>query len=128
MPFLILHSLLRSRVGSEEPCPAPQLSPSSSPTFQKCPPITSWSSISATPWTEPEVSRTQLILPVAFATSAKKSLPPAPRYSAPLAITTEWPNASCVVNPATHEASWTPSVLSLTSALAGLPSTASQAH
>src|SRR5918994_2081002 len=125
MPFLVRHSSLGSSVGAERL--TPQLSPAWSATSQKCPPITSCPPITATPWVEPEVSRIQVGLPLLLENSAKKSLPPAPRYSAPLASTTEWPNATLHAL-ATQEASWTPRMLSLTSASAGLPFTASQAH
>src|SRR5918997_7057350 len=125
MPFLVLHSSFVSRSGFERLIP--QLSPDWSATSQKCPPIISCLPITATPWVEPEVSRTQVGLPLLLENSAKKSLPPAPRYSAPLASTTEWPNASLHAF-ATQEVSWTLVMLSLTRASAGLPFTASQAH
>src|SRR5918997_2563579 len=125
MPFLVRHSSLGSRSGLERLIP--QLSPDWSATSQKCPPITSCPPITATPWVEPEVSRTQVGLPLFLENSAKKSLPPAPRYTAPLASTTEWPNAPAPAF-ATQDASWTPRMLSLTRASAGLPFTASQAQ
>src|ERR671916_1874687 len=87
MPFLVRHSSLGSRSGFERLIP--QLSPDWSATSQKCPPIPTSPPIPATPWVEPEVSRTQVGLPLLLENSAKKSLPPAPRYSAPLASTTE---------------------------------------
>src|SRR5215216_3875866 len=126
MPFLVWHSSLGSSSGFERPCP--QESSGWSATSQKCPPITSWPSITSTTCTEPEVSRRQPRTPPAFLSYlAKKSLPPVPRYSAPLASATDIPHEAGSAS-ASQEVSWTPSVLSLTSALAALPSTASQAH
>src|ERR687896_795888 len=125
MPFLVRHSSLGSRSGFERLIP--QLSRDGSAPSKKCPPIISSPPITATPWVEPEVSRTQVGLPLFLENSAKKSLPPAPRYTAPLASTTEWPNATLHAF-AAQEASWTPRMLSLTRASAGLPFTASQAH
>src|ERR671911_178070 len=105
MPFLVWHSSLGSSLlGAEEPPPDPHLPPPWSAPPQKCPPITSCPPITATPWVEPEVSRTQVGLPLLLENSAKKSLPPAPRYSAPLASATEWPNAPAPAL-ATQEAS-----------------------
>src|ERR671916_432564 len=128
MPFLVRHSSLGSSLlGTVETRREPHLSPDWSATSQKCPPIISCLPITATPWVEPEVSRIQVGLPLLLENSAKKSLPPAPRYTAPLASTTEWPNAPAPAF-ATQEASWTPLSVNLTRALAGLPFTASQAH
>src|SRR5215208_6366766 len=125
MPFLIWHTPLGSR-SVDRPCP--QLSLSWSATFQKCPPITSCPPISSTTCTEPEVSRRQPGVPPVVSYLAKSSLPPAPRYSAPLvALTTDIPHEAGSAS-ASQEVSWIPSVLSLTSALAGLPPTVSQAH
>src|ERR687894_1520138 len=107
MPFLVWHSSLGSRFCvTPERCP--HLSPAWSATPQKCPPITSCLFITSTTCTEPEVSRTQLRLPLFLENSAKKSLPPAPRYSTPLAFTTEMPNASGSAL-TSQEVSWTPS-------------------
>src|SRR5918994_5503062 len=127
MPFLVWHSLLGSS-SCVPPARCPQESPSWSAISQKCPPITSWPSISSTTCTEPEVSRTQVgSPPSALENSARKSLPPAPRYSAPLALATDIPHEGGAAA-ARQEASWLPSRSSLTSDLATLPSTASQAH
>src|SRR5918997_4992060 len=119
MPFLVWHtSPTGSSSGAERPWP--QLSPFSSATSQKCPPITTWLSITSTACTLPEVSRLQLRLPSPTVENAarKSSVPAVQRYSAPLAPTSDIPHE---VMPAlaTQEASCTPSVLSLTSALAG---------
>src|SRR5918998_611251 len=130
MPFLVWHSSLgASLLGVKVPCLEPHLPlASSTATSQKCPPTTSWPSSTATACAEPEVSRTQLRSPPApLSNSAKKSLPPAARYSLRPWSTTEWPNESVSAS-VTQEASCLPSVLSLTSALDGLPSTASHTH
>src|SRR5215213_12016562 len=127
MPFLVWHSSLGSS-SFGPPARCPHLSPSWSATSQKCPPITSCPSITSTTCTEPEVSRRQPRAPPAVLSNlAKLSLPPVPRYSAPLALATDIPHergsaAAC------QEASRLPWRSSLTRALAALPPTASQAH
>src|SRR5215207_6685687 len=127
MPFLVWHSSLGSSL-CVPPARCPHLSPSWSATSQKCPPITSCPSITSTTCTEPEVSRRQLRAPPAVLSYlAKESLPPVPRYSAPLALTNDIPHEAGSTS-ARQELLWTPSLLSLTSALAALPSTLSQAH
>src|SRR5215203_6411514 len=127
MPFLVLHSLLGSRFCLPPPR-CPQVSPTWSATSQKCPPITSCPSITSTTCTEPDVSRRQPRAPPAVLSYlAKLSLPPVPRYSAPLVFASDIPHEGGAA--AVRQAPlWTPSVLSLTSALAALPPTASQAH
>src|SRR5215207_8991836 len=127
MPFLVLHSSLGSS-SCLPPARCPHLSPSWSAISQKCPPITSCPSITSTTCTEPEVSRRQPREPPAFLSYlAKKSLPPAPRYSAPLASTNDIPHELRSAA-ARQEASWLPWRSNLTSTLAALPPTASQAH
>src|SRR5215203_1939902 len=127
MPFLVWHSSLGSSTCVPPPR-CPHLSPSWSATSKKCPPITSCPSITSTTCTEPEVSRRQPRAPPPFLSYlARKSLPPVPRYSAPLALTNDIPHE--LRSAAARQAAlWTPSVLSLTSALAALPPAASQAH
>src|SRR3712207_8768433 len=107
MSFLVWHSSLGASLpGAKVPRLEPHLSlASSTVTCQKCPPTTSWPSSTATTCTEPEVSRTQLRLPLFLENSAKKSLPPVPRYSTPLAFTIEMPNASGSAL-TSQEASW----------------------
>src|SRR5215216_1631609 len=126
MPFLVWHSSLGSSSGFERPCP--QESSGWSATSQKCPPITSWPSINSTTCTEPEVSRRHPRAPPAFLSYlAKKSLPPVPRYSAPLVSATDIPHERRSAT-ARQEASWLPWRSNLTRFLAALPPTASHAH
>src|SRR5215203_5652997 len=127
MPFLVLHSSLGSSA-CVPPVRCPHLSRGWSATSQKCPPITSCSPISSTTCTEPEVSRRHPRAPLAVLSYlAKKSLPPVPRYSAPLAFATDIPHEAGSAS-AIQEASWLPWRSSLTRALAASPPTASQAH
>src|ERR671910_645113 len=84
MPFLVAHSSLGSSA-CVPPARCPHLSPSWSAPSKKCPPITSCPSITSTTCTEPDVSRRQPRAPPAnLSYLAKLSLPPVPRYSAPL--------------------------------------------
>src|SRR5215218_4569113 len=109
MPFLVWHSLLGSS-SVDRPCPQESSGwPASwSATSQKCPPITSCPSITSTTCTEPEVSRRQPRAPPAFLSYlAKKSLPPAPTYRAPLASATDIPHERRSAT-ARQEASWLP--------------------
>src|SRR5918992_2925437 len=129
MPFLVWHLSLGSS-SVDRPCPqeASLSWLAWLATSQKCPPITSCPSITSTTCTEPEVSRTQLRAPPAFLSYlAKKSLPPDPRYSAPLASATDIPHERRSAT-ARQEASWLPWRSNLTRALAALPPTASHAH
>src|SRR5215217_4985868 len=127
MPFLVLHSLLGSS-SCLPPARCPQLSPTWSATSQKCPPITSCPSITSTTCTEPEVSRRQPRAPPAFLSYlAKKSLPPVPRYSAPLVSANDIPHERRSAT-ARQEASWLPWRSNLTRSLAALPPTVSHAH
>src|SRR5918992_5575559 len=92
MPFLVWHSLLGSS-SCVPPARCPQESPSWSAISQKCPPITSWPSITSTTCTEPDVSRRQPRAPPAVLSYlAKLSLPPVPRYSASLVFASDIPH------------------------------------
>src|SRR5215207_6759500 len=129
MPFLVSH-LPSGSSSSARPCPQDSSNwfNDSLASSQKCLPITSCPSITSTTCTEPEVSARQAREPPAFLSYlAKKSLPPAPRYSAPLASTNDIPHELRSAA-ARQEASWLPWRSNLTSTLAALPPTASQAH